>query len=209
MGFTCIQLFRTATGLDSSLWLPCFIDNYWRVPSNKCHAVWKWLISHVSFSLLMLQFLSSALLYRHLWCKSLRGTLDQVTDISFSCAVCDELVLGIPHFAWWVGIAALLCIVLAALAPLVLPLHKLLSCEGAESSKVDAAKMSWLAIGEVGLKEKSVRFCRLGNCSDLFPFRWFNEAWLLHHGVWCCTHPQQVLGLSLCWYFWKGTIEEA
>lgn len=56
--------------------------------------------------------------------------------------VCDELMLGIPHFAWWVGIAALLCIVLAALAPLVLPLHKLLNCEGTESSKVDAAKMS-------------------------------------------------------------------
>jgi len=51
-------------------------------------------------------------------------------------------MLGIPHFAWWVGIAALLCIALAALAPLVLPLHKLLNCEGAESSKANAAKMS-------------------------------------------------------------------
>lgn len=56
--------------------------------------------------------------------------------------VCDELMLGIPHFAWWAGIAALLCIVLAALAPLVLPLHKLLSCEGTELSESDAAKMS-------------------------------------------------------------------
>jgi hypothetical protein len=51
-------------------------------------------------------------------------------------------MLGIPHFAWWAGIAALLCIVLAALAPLVLPLHKLLSCEGTELSESDAAKMS-------------------------------------------------------------------
>ena len=95
------------------------------------------------------------------------------------CAVCDELMLGIPHFAWWVGIAALLCIALAALAPLVLPLHKLLNCEGAESSKANAAKMSWLVIGEVGLKGKNAQFCRLGNCTHLFPFRWFKRD--------CCT----------------------
>ncbi|XP_062214284.1 uncharacterized protein LOC133915222 [Phragmites australis] len=56
--------------------------------------------------------------------------------------VCDELMLGIPHFAWWVGIGALLCIVLASLAPLVLPLHRLLNYEAAELSKADAAKMS-------------------------------------------------------------------
>ncbi|XP_066365601.1 uncharacterized protein [Miscanthus floridulus] len=56
--------------------------------------------------------------------------------------VCDELMLGIPRFAWWAGIAALLCIVLAALAPLVLPLHKLLNCEDTELSKADAAKIS-------------------------------------------------------------------
>jgi len=60
----------------------------------------------------------------------------------FFCAVCDELMLGIPHFAWWAGIAALLCIVLAALSPLVLPLHKLLNCEDTELSKADAAKIS-------------------------------------------------------------------
>ncbi|XP_025795424.1 uncharacterized protein LOC112875697 isoform X2 [Panicum hallii] len=56
--------------------------------------------------------------------------------------VCDELMLGIPVFAWWVGIAAILCIVLASLAPLVLPLHKLLNYEGSDLSKADAAKMS-------------------------------------------------------------------
>ncbi|CAN6297390.1 unnamed protein product [Urochloa humidicola] len=56
--------------------------------------------------------------------------------------VCDELMLGIPVFAWWLGIAALLCIVLASLAPLVLPLHKLLNYEGSDLSKADAIKMS-------------------------------------------------------------------
>ncbi|GJM96965.1 hypothetical protein PR202_ga13850 [Eleusine coracana subsp. coracana] len=56
--------------------------------------------------------------------------------------VCDELVLGIPRFAWWVGIGTILCIVLALLAPLVLPLHKLLDYEPTELSKTDTAKMS-------------------------------------------------------------------
>ncbi|CAL4960794.1 unnamed protein product [Urochloa decumbens] len=56
--------------------------------------------------------------------------------------VCDELMLWIPVFAWWLGIAALLCIVLALLAPLVLPLHKPLNHEGSDLSKADATKMS-------------------------------------------------------------------
>lgn len=56
--------------------------------------------------------------------------------------VCDELLLGIPLFAWWVGTAALICIVLASIAPYFLPLHKLLNCEAAELSSVDAAKLS-------------------------------------------------------------------
>ncbi|GJN22945.1 hypothetical protein PR202_gb10555 [Eleusine coracana subsp. coracana] len=56
--------------------------------------------------------------------------------------VCDELMLGIPRFAWWVGIGAILCIVLALLAPLVLPLDKLLDYEPIELSKTDTAKMS-------------------------------------------------------------------
>ncbi|XP_047092839.1 uncharacterized protein LOC124704611 [Lolium rigidum] len=56
--------------------------------------------------------------------------------------VCDELLLGIPHFAWWVGIAALISIVLASLAPHFLPLHRLLNYEAAESSSVHAAKIS-------------------------------------------------------------------
>uniref|UniRef100_A0ACD5YMK2 Uncharacterized protein n=1 Tax=Avena sativa TaxID=4498 RepID=A0ACD5YMK2_AVESA len=56
--------------------------------------------------------------------------------------VCDELLLGIPRFAWWVGIAALLCIVLASVAPYFLPMQKLLNYEPAELSYVDAAKLS-------------------------------------------------------------------
>ncbi|CAM0877008.1 unnamed protein product [Alopecurus aequalis] len=56
--------------------------------------------------------------------------------------VCDELLLGIPHFAWWVGIAALISIMLASLAPYFLPLHKFLNFEVPESSDVDAAKLS-------------------------------------------------------------------
>ncbi|PUZ36517.1 hypothetical protein GQ55_9G044200 [Panicum hallii var. hallii] len=53
-----------------------------------------------------------------------------------------ELTLFNIVFAWWVGIAAILCIVLASLAPLVLPLHKLLNYEGSDLSEADAAKMS-------------------------------------------------------------------
>uniref|UniRef100_A0ACD5X8X6 Uncharacterized protein n=1 Tax=Avena sativa TaxID=4498 RepID=A0ACD5X8X6_AVESA len=57
--------------------------------------------------------------------------------------VCDELLLGIPHFAWWVGVAALISIMLASLAPYFLPLHKLLNYhEVVESSDVDEAKLS-------------------------------------------------------------------
>uniref|UniRef100_A0A0E0KKD4 Uncharacterized protein n=1 Tax=Oryza punctata TaxID=4537 RepID=A0A0E0KKD4_ORYPU len=56
--------------------------------------------------------------------------------------VCDELMLGIPHFAWWVGIGSLFCIALASVAPYFLPLHKLLSYEATELSDDDAAKLS-------------------------------------------------------------------
>jgi len=66
----------------------------------------------------------------------------QERELALFIIVCDELMLGIPVFAWWVGIAALLCIVLASLAPLVLPLHKILNYEGSDLSKCDAAKVS-------------------------------------------------------------------
>ncbi|VAI38458.1 unnamed protein product [Triticum turgidum subsp. durum] len=61
---------------------------------------------------------------------------------SLTCSVCDELLLGIPRFAWWVGIAAVICLVLASLAPYFLPIHKLLNYETAKSSDADAAKLS-------------------------------------------------------------------
>uniref|UniRef100_A0A453M538 Uncharacterized protein n=2 Tax=Aegilops tauschii subsp. strangulata TaxID=200361 RepID=A0A453M538_AEGTS len=56
--------------------------------------------------------------------------------------VSDELLLGIPHFPWWVGIAAVVCIVLASLAPYFLPLQKLLNYEATKPSNIDAAKVS-------------------------------------------------------------------
>eukprot|EP00262_Sarcandra_glabra_P018592 TRINITY_DN672_c0_g1_i1.p1 TRINITY_DN672_c0_g1~~TRINITY_DN672_c0_g1_i1.p1 ORF type:complete len:195 (-),score=6.90 TRINITY_DN672_c0_g1_i1:64-648(-) len=39
--------------------------------------------------------------------------------------VCDELSLGIPHKAWWVGILAFLCLGLALVVPYFLPPHLL------------------------------------------------------------------------------------
>ncbi|KAB8108314.1 hypothetical protein EE612_043891 [Oryza sativa] len=56
--------------------------------------------------------------------------------------VCDELMFGIPHFAWWVGIGSLFCIALASVAPYFLPLHKLLNYEATELRDDDAAKLS-------------------------------------------------------------------
>ncbi|XP_006650751.1 uncharacterized protein LOC102717971 [Oryza brachyantha] len=56
--------------------------------------------------------------------------------------VCDELMLGIPHFAWWVGIGSLFCMALASVVPYFLPLHKLLNYEATELSDDDATKLS-------------------------------------------------------------------
>ncbi|XP_042517227.1 uncharacterized protein LOC122091387 isoform X1 [Macadamia integrifolia] len=39
--------------------------------------------------------------------------------------VCDELLLGIPHKAWWVGILVFLCLGLALVIPSFLPEHLL------------------------------------------------------------------------------------
>ncbi|KAL5155974.1 hypothetical protein HKD37_19G054934 [Glycine soja] len=39
--------------------------------------------------------------------------------------VCDELLLGIPHKAWWVVALALLCLGIAFIVPSFLPLHLL------------------------------------------------------------------------------------
>ncbi|XP_043718663.1 uncharacterized protein LOC122666686 [Telopea speciosissima] len=39
--------------------------------------------------------------------------------------VCDELLLGIPHKAWWVGVLVFLCLGLALIIPNILPEHLL------------------------------------------------------------------------------------
>ncbi|KAJ4760558.1 caveolin-1 protein [Rhynchospora pubera] len=40
--------------------------------------------------------------------------------------VCDELMLGIPRFTWWVGFTAFLCLLFAFIFPHYFPLHRLL-----------------------------------------------------------------------------------
>lgn len=57
-------------------------------------------------------------------------------------AVCDELMLGIPHGAWWVGVAALLCLLLGILIPSFFPLHLLLKDEDLESENIALTKVS-------------------------------------------------------------------
>lgn len=56
-------------------------------------------------------------------------------------AVCDELLLGIPHKAWWVAILVLLCIGFAFIVPSFLPTNLL---QGTQSPRVDrsVAKVS-------------------------------------------------------------------
>ncbi|XP_015582802.1 uncharacterized protein LOC107262298 [Ricinus communis] len=46
-------------------------------------------------------------------------------DIIFNI-VCDELLLGIPHKAWWVAILVMLCLGLAIIIPRFLPSYLLL-----------------------------------------------------------------------------------
>ncbi|XP_078181154.1 uncharacterized protein LOC144574922 [Carex rostrata] len=40
--------------------------------------------------------------------------------------VCDELMLGVPRFTWWVGLTAILCLLFAFLFPLFFPLRRFL-----------------------------------------------------------------------------------
>ncbi|CAL9747687.1 unnamed protein product [Musa acuminata subsp. burmannicoides] len=56
--------------------------------------------------------------------------------------VCDELMLGIPHGAWWVGVAALLCLLLGILIPSFFPVHLLLKDEDLESENIALTKVS-------------------------------------------------------------------
>ncbi|KAH7661868.1 hypothetical protein IHE45_15G092600 [Dioscorea alata] len=48
--------------------------------------------------------------------------------------VCDELLFGIPHKAWWVGIAALLCLILASVIPYFFPFRSVFK-NGSPQSK--------------------------------------------------------------------------
>ncbi|KAH0464528.1 hypothetical protein IEQ34_007314 [Dendrobium chrysotoxum] len=56
--------------------------------------------------------------------------------------ICEELFVGIPHRAWWVGLAALLCLLLAAAVPYFLPLHQLSRIQDMQSGNVSAMKDS-------------------------------------------------------------------
>ncbi|XP_020244322.1 uncharacterized protein LOC109822516 isoform X2 [Asparagus officinalis] len=56
--------------------------------------------------------------------------------------VCDELSLGIPHKAWWVGTAAILCLILASIIPYFLPLQRLLNIQASHSSYSTETKAS-------------------------------------------------------------------
>ncbi|CBI20599.3 hypothetical protein VitviT2T_004380 [Vitis vinifera] len=48
--------------------------------------------------------------------------------------VCDELLLGIPHKAWWVGFLILLCLGLALIIPHFLPPYLLQKNHGPQSA---------------------------------------------------------------------------
>ncbi|XP_072988294.1 uncharacterized protein [Typha latifolia] len=61
-------------------------------------------------------------------------------DLVLFNIVCDELMLGIPHDAWWVGIAAFLCLIIALMIPRFLPLDQLLKYDS--SQEADIAKVS-------------------------------------------------------------------
>lgn len=56
--------------------------------------------------------------------------------------VCDGLSFGIPHKAWWVGTAAILCLILASVIPYFLPLERLLKIQTSQSSYSTEIKVS-------------------------------------------------------------------
>lgn len=56
--------------------------------------------------------------------------------------ICEELFIGIPHRAWWVGIAALLCLLVAATIPYFRSLHLLLRTQDMQSGNVSTMKDS-------------------------------------------------------------------
>ncbi|KAJ6817135.1 uncharacterized protein M6B38_413365 [Iris pallida] len=56
--------------------------------------------------------------------------------------VCDELSFGIPYKAWWVGMAAVLCLILAAIVPYFFPSHLLMNIQNLRSSYASMNKAS-------------------------------------------------------------------
>ncbi|KAK9273846.1 hypothetical protein L1049_018658 [Liquidambar formosana] len=54
--------------------------------------------------------------------------------------VCDELLLGIPHKAWWVGILVLLCLGLAFAIPYFLPSYLLQRNQSSRSVHQNVSK---------------------------------------------------------------------
>uniref|UniRef100_A0A1D1YX64 DNA mismatch repair protein MutS n=1 Tax=Anthurium amnicola TaxID=1678845 RepID=A0A1D1YX64_9ARAE len=56
--------------------------------------------------------------------------------------VCDELSFGIPHKAWCVGILAVLCLLLAVIAPYYLPSNLLTKNQIIESKELASLKAS-------------------------------------------------------------------
>lgn len=57
--------------------------------------------------------------------------------------VCDELLLGIPYKAWWVGILVLLCLGLAFIIPQFLPPYLLQPNGSTKSLNQNVSKKSW------------------------------------------------------------------
>ncbi|CAN0907275.1 hypothetical protein LINGRAHAP2_LOCUS24713 [Linum grandiflorum] len=56
--------------------------------------------------------------------------------------VCDELLMGIPHKAWWVGFLVLLCLVAAFITPRFLPTYMLPKKGSCKSSHENVPKES-------------------------------------------------------------------
>ncbi|KAM0952094.1 hypothetical protein DsansV1_C03g0032771 [Dioscorea sansibarensis] len=56
--------------------------------------------------------------------------------------VCDELLFGIPHKAWLVGIAVLLCLILASVIPYFIPFRSIFKNRGLQLSNLSATKSS-------------------------------------------------------------------
>ncbi|KAG5244228.1 GPI-Mannosyltransferase II co-activator, Pga [Salix suchowensis] len=67
--------------------------------------------------------------------------VEERKDITFNI-VCDELLLGIPHKAWWVVVFVLLCLGVAFILPHFLPSYLLLRDRRRETLNQSVAKES-------------------------------------------------------------------